>query len=178
MTRVFDKNSGGWVLGHGTKQRSPDRAIGARPSSTGITYCGNDEDDCFSDFVRHNAPHKERLQTRLGSFLATLAVATMTLAGVSSVWLCHIFTILYSWPPDNAMFLESVSLEYQIPKGQAGTPTLQKQVKTIFSPPVRVNSGEALTRRYATASTDDGAHPRVDCTVASHGSVTLAYQIF
>src|SRR5262249_40719552 len=57
-------------------------------------------------------------------------------------------TTLYSWLPDNAIQLDSVPLEYQIPAGKTGKATLQKQVETIFPVPVTVNSGDCMVVIY------------------------------
>jgi len=55
---------------------------------------------------------------------------------------------LYSWLPDNAMLLESVTLEYQIAAGKTGKATLQQKVEKIFSDPVMVNSGDCMVVIY------------------------------
>lgn len=52
--------------------------------------------------------------------------------------------ILYSWLPPDAVHLESVPLEYKIPKGETGKATLQGRVERIFSDPVKVNSGDCM----------------------------------
>jgi len=55
---------------------------------------------------------------------------------------------LYSWLPDNAVHLESVPLEYEIPLGGTGKAALQQRVEKIFSVPVTVNSGDCLVVIY------------------------------
>lgn len=55
---------------------------------------------------------------------------------------------LYSWLPDNALHLESVPLEYEIPSGETGKAALQKRVEKIFSSPVTVNSGDCMVVLY------------------------------
>ncbi|MFZ0815976.1 MAG: hypothetical protein WAM78_10680 [Candidatus Sulfotelmatobacter sp.] len=55
---------------------------------------------------------------------------------------------LYSWLPDNAVHLESVPLEYEIPRDETGKATLQKRVERIFPVPVTVNSGDCVVVIY------------------------------
>jgi hypothetical protein len=55
---------------------------------------------------------------------------------------------LYSWLPENALHLESVPLEYQIPWDETGKATLQRAVKRIFSVPLTVNTGDCLVVIY------------------------------
>jgi hypothetical protein len=55
---------------------------------------------------------------------------------------------LYSWLPDNALHLESVPLEYEIPWDETGKATLQKRVERIFSVPVTVNAGDCVVVIY------------------------------
>jgi len=55
---------------------------------------------------------------------------------------------LYSWLPDNALHLESVPLEYEIPQGEKGKATLQKRVERIFPVPVTVNAGDCVVVIY------------------------------
>lgn len=55
---------------------------------------------------------------------------------------------LYSWLPSDAMHLESVPMEYQIPQGETGEATLQKPVERIFPTPVTVNSGDCFVVIY------------------------------
>jgi hypothetical protein len=55
---------------------------------------------------------------------------------------------LYSWLPSNAMHLESVPLNYQIPIGETGIATLQQKVERIFPVPVTVNSGDCVVVIY------------------------------
>jgi hypothetical protein len=57
-------------------------------------------------------------------------------------------TTLYSWLPDNALHLESVPLEYQIPWGESGKATLQQRVERIFPVPVTVNAGDCVVVIY------------------------------
>ena len=59
-----------------------------------------------------------------------------------------LLSTLYSWLPDNALHLESVPLEYEIPPGGTGKATLQKQVERIFPAPVTVNSGDCMVVIY------------------------------
>ena len=110
MTGVFDQNSGGWFFGPWQPAEVARSCLWC-PTIVLQEYCANDKGDCFSDFVHHNAPYKERLQTRnaLGRFLAALAVAAMTLAEASSIWLCHIFGIQYR--PRNDRFSDRYIME-------------------------------------------------------------------
>ena len=55
---------------------------------------------------------------------------------------------LYSWLPDNALHLESVPLEYEIPWGETGKATLQKRVERIFPVPLTVNAGDCVVVIY------------------------------
>jgi hypothetical protein len=55
---------------------------------------------------------------------------------------------LYSWLPDNALHLESVPLEHEIPWGKTGKATLQKRVERIFEVPVTVNAGDCAVVIY------------------------------
>ncbi len=55
---------------------------------------------------------------------------------------------LYTWLPDNALPLDSVSLEYQIPPGETGKASLQKRVEKIFYVPVAVNAGDCVVVIY------------------------------
>jgi hypothetical protein len=55
---------------------------------------------------------------------------------------------LHSWLPDNAVRLEGVPLEYEIPGGETGKATLEKRVERIFSIPVTVNSGDCMVVIY------------------------------
>lgn len=52
--------------------------------------------------------------------------------------------LLYSWLPPDALHLESVPLEYKIPEGETGKATLQGRVERIFSPSVKVNTGDCM----------------------------------
>ena len=62
---------------------------------------------------------------------------------------------LYTWLPDDALHLESVPLEYEIPQGETGKASLQKRVERIFSAPVTVNAGDCVVVIYG--RTGDGA---------------------
>jgi len=55
---------------------------------------------------------------------------------------------LYSWLPDNALHLESIPLEYKIPRGGTGKAGLQRQVEKFFPTPVTVNSGDCMVVIY------------------------------
>ena len=55
---------------------------------------------------------------------------------------------LYSWLPDNNLYLESVPLEYKIPPTGTGKRSLQKPVERIFPVPVTVNAGDCLVVIY------------------------------
>jgi hypothetical protein len=55
---------------------------------------------------------------------------------------------LYSWLPDNALHLESVPLEYEIPRDETGKATLQKRVDRTFPVPVTVNAGSCVVVIY------------------------------
>jgi hypothetical protein len=55
---------------------------------------------------------------------------------------------LYSWLPDNALQLDSVPLEYEIPPGEKGKATIQKRVATILPTPVSVNAGDCVVVIY------------------------------
>ncbi|MGA7751992.1 MAG: hypothetical protein WCB05_04150 [Candidatus Sulfotelmatobacter sp.] len=57
-------------------------------------------------------------------------------------------TTLYSWLPENAMHLESVPMDYQIPSDETGRATLQKPVERIFPVPVTVNAGDCVVVIY------------------------------
>jgi len=59
-----------------------------------------------------------------------------------------LLSTLYSWLPDDALHLESVPLEYEIPPGRTGEATLQKRVERIFPAPVTVNSGDCMVVIY------------------------------
>jgi len=62
---------------------------------------------------------------------------------------------IYSWLPDNALHLESVPLNYEIPWDGTGAATLQKSVERIFPVPVTVNAGDCVVVIYG--RTGDGA---------------------
>jgi hypothetical protein len=62
---------------------------------------------------------------------------------------------LYSWLPQNAMHLESVPLEYQIPSGKTGVAILQKRVERLFPIPITVDAGSCMIVIYG--RTDNGA---------------------
>jgi hypothetical protein len=55
---------------------------------------------------------------------------------------------LYNWIPDNALHLESVPMEYEIPWGGTGAATLQKRVERIYSVPITVNAGDCVVVIY------------------------------
>ncbi len=55
---------------------------------------------------------------------------------------------IYSSLPDNALHLESVPMEYQIPRDETGVATLQKRVERIFSVPPTVNAGDCVLVIY------------------------------
>jgi len=55
---------------------------------------------------------------------------------------------LYSWLPGNALHLESVPMEYEIPSGKTGKAALQKRVERIFSTPITVNPGDCMVVIY------------------------------
>ncbi len=57
-------------------------------------------------------------------------------------------TTLYSWLPPDAVHLDSVPLEYQVPNGQSSKATLQKQVERIFPNPLAVNTGDCIVVIY------------------------------
>ena len=59
-----------------------------------------------------------------------------------------LLSTLYSWLPQNAVPLESVPLEYEIPPGQTGIATLQKKVERLFPIPVAVNAGSCMVVIY------------------------------
>ncbi len=65
---------------------------------------------------------------------------------------------LYRWLPNDALHLESVPLEYEIPPRATGKATLQKRVERIFSVPVTVNAGDCVVVIYGrkgNGATDD-----------------------
>jgi hypothetical protein len=55
---------------------------------------------------------------------------------------------LYSWLPDNALHLESVPLDYEIPQDGTAKATLQKRVERIFPIPLTVNAGDCAVVIY------------------------------
>ena len=55
---------------------------------------------------------------------------------------------LDTWLPGNALHLDSVPLEYEIPQGETGAATLQKRVEKIFSAPIAVNAGDCVVVIY------------------------------
>ena len=59
----------------------------------------------------------------------------------------QLLSTLYSWLPSDAVHLESVPLEYAIPKGETGKASLQRQVDKLFSP-ITVNSGDCMVVIY------------------------------
>jgi hypothetical protein len=58
-----------------------------------------------------------------------------------------LLSTLYSWLPDNAVHIESVPLEYEIPDGETSKATLQKRVEKIPAP-MTVNSGDCMVVIY------------------------------
>ena len=60
----------------------------------------------------------------------------------------QLLSTLYSWLPSNAVPLESVPLEHQIPQGERDKATLQSRVERIFPTPVTVNAGDCLVVIY------------------------------
>jgi len=60
----------------------------------------------------------------------------------------QLLSTLYSWLPSNAVHLESVPLEYEIPQGERAKATLQSGVERIFSTPVTVNAGDCMVVIY------------------------------
>lgn len=55
---------------------------------------------------------------------------------------------LYSWLPGDALHLEDVPMQYEIPRGETGKAALQKPVEKVFQDPVTVNSGDCLVVIY------------------------------
>jgi hypothetical protein len=55
---------------------------------------------------------------------------------------------LHSWLPSDALHLASVPQVDRIPSGTKGKAALQNQVETIFSVPVKVNSGDCMLVIY------------------------------
>ncbi len=55
---------------------------------------------------------------------------------------------LYSWLPEDALHLESVPLEYEIPSGKTGIATLEQGVERLFPVPVTVNAGSCMVVIY------------------------------
>jgi hypothetical protein len=51
---------------------------------------------------------------------------------------------LYSWLPKDALHLVSVPQVDRIASGETGKATLQNKVESIFSVPVKVNSGDCM----------------------------------
>jgi hypothetical protein len=69
-----------------------------------------------------------------------------------------LLSTLYSWIPSDALHLESVPMEYEIPEGGTGKATLQKRVEQTFPVPITVNSGDCLVVIYGrtgNGATDD-----------------------
>jgi len=62
---------------------------------------------------------------------------------------------LYGWLPENAVHLDSVPLEYQIPWNGTGRATLQKRVEKVFPVPYAVKAGSCVAVIYG--RTGDGA---------------------
>jgi hypothetical protein len=59
-----------------------------------------------------------------------------------------LLSTLYSWLPPDALHLESVPMEYDIPPGETGKAALQQRVERIFATPVAVNSGDCMVVIY------------------------------
>ncbi|HVI08640.1 MAG TPA: hypothetical protein VND65_10135 [Candidatus Binatia bacterium] len=59
-----------------------------------------------------------------------------------------LLTTMYSWLPADALHLESVPLEYEIPEGEKGKAALQSRVERIFEVPVTVNAGDCMVVIY------------------------------
>jgi hypothetical protein len=55
---------------------------------------------------------------------------------------------LHSWLPSDALHLASVPQVDRIPSGKRGKAALENQVETIFSVPVKVNSGDCMLVIY------------------------------
>jgi hypothetical protein len=55
---------------------------------------------------------------------------------------------LNSWLPTNAIHLESVPMDYQIPKGGNSRASLTRQVETLLPYPVTVNAGDCIVVFY------------------------------
>jgi hypothetical protein len=62
---------------------------------------------------------------------------------------------LYSWLPNNALHLERVPMDYDIPGDGTGAATLQKRVDKNFPVPVAVNEGDCMVVIYGRSG--DGA---------------------
>jgi hypothetical protein len=66
--------------------------------------------------------------------------------------------ILNSWPSSNALHLESVPLDYQIPQMRTSEASLTRQVETLLPYPVKVNAGDCVVVFYGRkgdGATDD-----------------------
>lgn len=55
---------------------------------------------------------------------------------------------LYGWLPENAVHLQSVPMNYEIPEGGTAAATLQKPVQRIFRTPITVASGDCMVVIY------------------------------
>ena len=55
---------------------------------------------------------------------------------------------LNGWLPSNAIHVESVPMDYQIPKGGDPKASLTRQVETLLPYPVRVNAGDCIVVFY------------------------------
>lgn len=57
-------------------------------------------------------------------------------------------TTLYSWLPSDAIHLESVPMDYQIPKGGTSKAALTREIETFLPYPVKVHAGECVVVIY------------------------------
>lgn len=67
-------------------------------------------------------------------------------------------TTLNSWLPSNAIHLESVPMDYQIPPGGPSTAALTRQIETFLPYPVKVDAGDCVVVIYGrkgTGATDN-----------------------
>jgi hypothetical protein len=55
---------------------------------------------------------------------------------------------LNSWLPNNAIHLESVPMDYQIPQGETSKASLTRQIETFLSYPVKVDAGDCVVVIY------------------------------
>ncbi len=56
--------------------------------------------------------------------------------------------MLNSWLPDNAIHLESVPMDYQIPLGGTSRAPLTRQIETFLPYPVKINDGDCVVVIY------------------------------